>query len=408
MKTKTLILISLFSLLISIVKAQRFVENFIDYPFIGTRYYINEDNPNDYFLITISRQGLTKIFKHTDDRPETIYEGIYKHIISDNYGAYKIERMRFDYQNPYDNNKVSYYYPDKVRNAVLEEKIKITNNVVKHFNGPFEIGDYKGQAHYDYVNDNQGSQVYNGAFTFAGIKQNLIVFNANGNFKNDYKTGIWTSNVSYKRNGMIYYTERLTANYEDGILNGEINLSGSLNVTSKIISYTYSTSGKANVINNSYTGKFYFKRAVLGSHKVLKPMTLIGQFNDSGFCDGKWTMIYEEPTNSQMYEANFEFINGVLVSYTNMNQKSGELENSTENAELIEDAKQLSGTQSVSSGRKWKVQAINAAPLVQINEIPFQNFGEIQLIFGDPTIHMYPKGYVGELPIFKIRALDFN
>jgi len=377
------------------------------YPFIGKRYFISKEDNTIAFEITISRQGKMQIDEVNNNQPQTVYEGDYKAIIKNgDVYIYAIKKDIFQVQNFYQNGAIFNFYPDQSKNALQEEKTAISDKSLKGYVGNYTFNDFVGQAHYTYQQANNGERVFNGSFGFSGNMANKLFLKIQGQFKNDYKQGLWTYTSTLKKGLVTSLTQTLSANYNEGVLNGIIKVFANTTIHGADRNHNIIINGNGTVSHGNFVGSITYNRTVTGRNILLKPLKLKGQFNDDGFCDGTWSLIYQEQYGEKMYEAKYEFINGILVSYQNINEQTGEIESSSENPELVVFAKQLTGTINTATAngerKKWKVGSVGEDSPVDIK------IAEVQNLFCDPMMHQSPKGLVGDLPQFKVRIPDFN
>lgn len=265
------------------------------------------------------------------------------------------------------------------------------------FDGDFTFNEFIGKAHYSYANDQDGTRLFNGPFSFTGNMSGKLFLAVQGSFKDDAKDGIWTYTSTLKKGLVTSLKQTLTANYRTGTLTGLLKVSANTTIHTKLQNYTVIISGTAQMSNNTFIGQILYDRKIIGRNNLLKPLTLRGQFNDAGFCDGTWTVVYQN-SDAKMFEAKITFINGVMISVKDIDQQTGEIEGSYDHPELIDDAKQLTifKDESTVNGvtKKWKMS---------VSEI--SQLAEVQNLFGDQSLHLNPKGYYGALPQFKTRVL---
>jgi hypothetical protein len=385
------------------VYAQLSIPNFIRYPFTGIRYFINKNEPSDYFLVKLLSDGQMTIDHYTNNSSETVFEGKYNHIVSDNYGSYLIEKEKFGFQSPFENNKVIYYLPDSLKNAAFENKMKISNGTIKLFVGNFTSDKYKGKASYHYVLNNQQDEIFMGSFQFKGNNGSGGGLNMSGQFVNDQKNGLWTYLRKINNLGLNIYNERLTMNYDNGIINGTLNLSSNTTIKYKQKNYILNVSASVEVENNNFIGKVTYISKILGGGNKISPVNLTGQFNNSGYCDGTWYLAYAG-NDDQVYDATFEFINGILITYKSVDHRTGEVIADNNSGISIDEAKQLTddkmGNREIG---KWKTEEIELLQMGEVNSDAKEYLDQIEQIMSDPALNL-PKGFMGNLPKFKVRA----
>lgn len=372
-------------------------QNKTGYPFIGKKYFVNNDDKEDLVTVTITPTGKLQIARNKSD----IFSGDFKPIVKDSYGQYSIETERFCYMDPFNNGKVIIFYPDEAKNAKVKEQKQISNKALKTYNGPYTFDEFIGQANYSYQNNNEDERVFNGAFVFNGNVANKLYLKSQGSFKDDYKNGLWIYTSTLKSGLVTTLVQTLTANYNLGMLNGLVKVSANTSINTPNKKYSILISGTVGVQNNNFRGVMNYKRTVNGRNNLLRPLAVTGQFNDAGFCDGAWTMSYQDAYGTKMYEAKFTFINGVLINYKNIDQQTGEISDNLDRSELIPFANQLTGNKTVASvngvERKWKTGFTKDSRLL-----------EVQNLFCDPSLHNNPKGIIGELPKLKTKVPDLD
>lgn len=170
-----------------------------------------------------------------------------------------------------------------------------TGQTLKAYSGLYQ----GGEATYTYYENSEGERIKEGEFTFS--KGNFAM---SGKYKNNNKDGQWTYN---------YYNLTAIGNYKDGNMNGLFSFTSSDKVTVK----------EYNLKNNRIVGP------VNGYYQNKK---IIGQFDNNGFPDGKWTTQYE---SDNLYTITETYFHGLLVSKTKKNESTGEIEQDKASSTLI-------------------------------------------------------------------------
>mgnify|MGYP002314463885 CR=1 FL=1 len=170
-------------------------------------------------------------------------------------------------------------------------------------------GKYKyGTATYTYRDNPEGGRIYEGNFVYVG---NNGIDKAIGKFKNDKKEGVW----SYTNLGFMKSLPALKATYKNGILDGSYQYTSK----SECISLTIS---KGKFIGN-VNGKnlsFSYQKGISNYITTLK--LLKGQFDEDGYCDGKWILQQDDIINFYgIYE------HGVCRKFYREDLTTGDIEN---------------------------------------------------------------------------------
>lgn len=220
----------------------------------------------------------------------------------------------------------------------------ISSQNLKTYNSDFEDGEYpNGKAVYTYYEDEKTYEyIKHGSFKYTKyFKNDQGTYNAvfSGSFKHNKKNGLWTYTIQeydcLHTDGSYYTgTTKLTANYIDGVPNGNWNYS----CTSKWRDKNYyGTWGEFNTIPNESTvatfknGHFVGKlTSTMGRYQVAYP-NISGQYDENGFPTGKWVFKdYDE-------ERVKEFKNGFLIKDIVRNLTTGEvIYNETDSAKQVE------------------------------------------------------------------------
>lgn len=156
---------------------------------------------------------------------------------------------------------------------ILFSNILITNaQTLKTYSGKYKYG----TATYTYKDNPEGGRIYEGNFIYVGSNGIDKVI---GKFKKDKKDGVWT----YSTRGFMESMPTLKVTYKNGILNGLYKYtsnSGSISLTIKNGKFVGDVNGK----NLSFS----FQKDISNYITTLK--SLNGQFDENGYCDGKWTL----------------------------------------------------------------------------------------------------------------------
>lgn len=165
-----------------------------------------------------------------------------------------------------------------------------TGQTLKAYSGLYQ----GGKATYTYYENSEGERIKEGEFTFSKGD-----FAMSGIYKSNNKDGQWTYNY-----------ENLTAigDYKDGKMNGLFSF----------------------IKKNTYSGKATVKEYNLKNNRIVGPINgyyhnkkIIGQFDNNGFPDGKWTAQYE---SDNLYIITETYFHGLPVSKTKKNESTGEIE----------------------------------------------------------------------------------
>lgn len=140
-------------------------------------------------------------------------------------------------------------------------------------------GKYKyGTATYTYKDNPEGGRIYEGNFVYVGSNGIDKVI---GKFKNDKKDGVWT----YTNRGFMKSMPVLKATYKNGILDGSYQYTSKFDCISLTIK-----DGKFIENVNGKNIKFLYTKDGRTSIYDATLKSLNGQFDENGYCDGKWTL----------------------------------------------------------------------------------------------------------------------
>ena len=109
----------------------------------------------------------------------------------------------------------------------------------KTYTGPY----HKGQATYSYIEKEDGSRVYEGAFTWKE-RVEMRDLTAKGNFVNGKRDGLWVFTATNISKSKIPTTETLKVFYKDGVHAGEYSYKAAANYSGK--------DAKGSFIKNDY------------------------------------------------------------------------------------------------------------------------------------------------------------
>lgn len=170
-------------------------------------------------------------------------------------------------------------------------------------------GKYKsGTATYTYKDNPEGGRIYEGDFVYI---RNNGMGKVTGKFKNDRKEGKWT----YTNKSSLMSMPVLKATYKNGMLDGPYQY------TSKddCISLTISNGKFMGDVNGSNLS-FCYKKGI--SNYIVTLESLKGQFDENGYCDGKWTLQQNEVVRFYgLYE------HGVCKKFCREDLTTGDIEN---------------------------------------------------------------------------------
>lgn len=226
-----------------------------------------------------------------------------------------------------------------MKNFITFVLVLITINLfsqnLKTFNGKFEDGTIdKGTATYTYYeNPETNEYVKHGNFKYTYTeKKDISTYNLviTGNFKHNKRDGLWSytlSVVDWPTNGDSYITgtKTLLANYVNGLPDGTWNFNYNAKTRDKLFnSYGFSWTNYQTIPTQSVSTSF-IDGTISGAFQLSNTLfysdfhSIIGQFNENGFMNGKWTF------NGTKEEKTMEFKDGVLVKYVLRDLSTGKV-----------------------------------------------------------------------------------
>lgn len=188
--------------------------------------------------------------------------------------------------------------------GLLFNVLMLNAQALKTYSGKYKYG----TATYTYKDNPEGGRIYEGNFVYVG---NNGTDKVTGKFKNDRKEGEWT----YTRRNYIKSMSVLKATYKNGVLDGPYQY------TSKddCISLTISNGKFKGEVNGRNLG-FSYQKGIYNYIAVLE--SLKGQFDENGYCDGKWTLQQNDVVRFYgLYE------HGVCKKFYREDLTTGDIEN---------------------------------------------------------------------------------
>lgn len=192
---------------------------------------------------------------------------------------------------------------------VLFSNILILNaQTLKTYSGKY----MSGTATYTYKDNPEGGRIYEGDFIYVG---NNGIDKVRGKFKNDKKEGQWTYTYRDFMNPMSV----LKVAYKNGMLDGLYQYTSN----SSYISLTIRNGKFVGNINGKNIG-FSYKRGWSGSNYITTLKSFKGQFDENGYCDGKWVLQQDDV----IYFYGF-YEHGVCKRFYREDLTTGDIENVT-------------------------------------------------------------------------------
>lgn len=170
-------------------------------------------------------------------------------------------------------------------------------------------GKYKfGTATYTYKDNPEGGRIYEGDFVYV---RNNGMDKVTGKFKNDRKEGKWT----YTSRSSLMSMPVLKATYKNGMLDGPYQYTSKDDCISLTIS-----NGRFMGDVNGRNLSFCYKKGI--SNYIVTLESLKGQFDENGYCDGKWTLQQNDIVRFYgLYE------HGVCKKFCREDLTTGDIEN---------------------------------------------------------------------------------
>ena len=262
---------------------------------------------------------------------------------------------------------------------------------LKTYSGPFTTEDGEGTATYTYKEDNTGERIYQGKFTYTGKYQGKLITTVNGSYDNNLKSGTWTYTSKLISGLNSTFTQTLTANYLKGKLNGELKVLSSLSIATNRINIIANTTCK----DGYFTGKFFYQSKQTGDYK--SPLTINGQFDSLGYCNGKWSMQYKDESTRKIYDSKFEFTYGVLISFWNIDVQTGAISDKDDFSLPIELLKNYNNENGISKAANGQIYTWTDGHSSD------ERFLKALEILCTNKFHQTPKGFIGDCPQFKTR-----
>jgi len=212
----------------------------------------------------------------------------------------------------------------------------------KTYSGNYNSLNFHGSSTYQYNEDNTEQRIFNGQFSFTTPTGSVSI---TGAYYNNFKNGLWKFSLTNIKNTDLLMNNNISAivlgSFNQGALNGAWTLSRTKIITfsnngisnsykeelnglsylfsGKVVDFNKATTviekSNANFYDNHFIGTF--------NYNVNDDSKVSGQFNDSGYFNGIWTITYYQ--DQILHFQKLEYMNGVLMSIKNKDNSTGEV-----------------------------------------------------------------------------------
>jgi hypothetical protein len=177
----------------------------------------------------------------------------------------------------------------------------------------------KGNATYQYYENDNLERVYSGQFNFRSQGASVT-----GNYKNNRRDGVWKwviigkASVAFGQKPIGYKTV-ISGKYFNGLRNGKWVYEKIEDATNKLLMKSI-----ANFNNDTLVGRYeYYDNNYIHPSNSEHSVSVLGQFDSLGFMDSTWTIKYQE--NETKLEDLRRYKNGILYWRLKRNLNTGEI-----------------------------------------------------------------------------------
>lgn len=190
---------------------------------------------------------------------------------------------------------------------------------IKTYSGPYG----KGNATYQYYEDNNGERVYNGSFTYKGLEGTIKI---TGTYKNGKRNGNWVCTLTNHFYIVMTMSGTIQVNYLNGNREGISTYSLSKDVNRFDVSGKETETGRINFKNNIPSGEYFFSLANKVNSNAGKRetnTTIKGSFDENGYKTGEWNI--QSVNNNLPIEEVKRYKQGYCYWYISRISSTGEI-----------------------------------------------------------------------------------
>jgi hypothetical protein len=199
---------------------------------------------------------------------------------------------------------------------------------IKTYSGPYG----KGNATYQYYEDNNGERVYNGSFAFKGLEGTIKIIGA---YKNGKRNGNWECTLTNYFYIAMTMSGTIQVNYLNGNREGISTYSLSKDINAFDVSGKETETARINFKNNIPSGEYFFSLAnkVNSNAGIREAKTIIkGSFDESGYKTGEWNI--QSVNNNLPTEEVKRYNKGYCYWYISRISSTGEINKKFDSTEF--------------------------------------------------------------------------
>ena len=199
---------------------------------------------------------------------------------------------------------------------------------IKTYSGPYG----KGNATYQYYEDNNGERVYNGTFTYKGLEGTIKIIGA---YKNGKRTGNWVCTLTNHFYIVMTMSGTIQVNYLNGNREGISNYSLSKDVDKFDVSGKETETGRINFKNNIPSGEYFFSLTNKVNSNAGRRETntsIKGSFDENGYKTGEWNI--QSVNNNLPTEEIKKYKKGYCYWYISRISSTGEINKKFDSTEF--------------------------------------------------------------------------
>lgn len=200
--------------------------------------------------------------------------------------------------------------------------------IIKTYSGPYG----KGNATYQYYEDNNGERVYNGSFTYKGLEGTIKIIGA---YKNGKRNGNWVCTLTNHFYIVMTMSGTIQVNYLNGNREGISTYSLSKDVNRFDVSGKETETGKINFKNNIPSGEYFFSltnkvNSNAGKREI--KTSIKGSFDENGYKTGEWNI--QSVNNNVPTEEVKRYKKGYCYYYISRISSTGEINKKFDSTEF--------------------------------------------------------------------------